>query len=445
PQLHPKPPPPVYLPIPTPDPPDTFLAMLCIAAALTGVPVFFVAKPVGVIVMLTFGVWWLLMMMTEGMRREMTRKSLKKSHEAECTQMDEEYEEQVQPIEKANKKLLGAWAKANAAIAAEHARLYWAVDEENRRRITPWEAAKAAIEADHRQVIKEAEEANHDTLSAWEAENTARQRAYDKACREIEQENQRRSSAWESLTASRQAEHGRKCREIDTKNGHVIAGWKAANVPWVREQMRWCDSASYATAEIKRLEDEFMAQRSSIVSRFQQRKVEADGLLKSHDGARQDYERELRRAEMDSKRLQLDEHLDKYLIRNARLQRITSGLILALESFGIETAKDIQILENRKVPGIGPVLSQRLFDWRDKLASSFRPKQGLPDSQKSRIANRYAPVLLPLGQAIQTAINDLEAIAASHSAGEAVRVKAIAAAVQNLTVAEAYVQEMKVL
>jgi len=445
PQLHPKPPPPVYLPIPTPDPPDTFLAMLCIAAALTGVPVFFVAKPVGVIVMLTFGVWWLLMMMTEGMRREMTRKSLKKSHEAECTQMDEEYEEQVQPIEKANKKLLGAWAKANAAIAAEHARLYWAVDEENRRRITPWEAAKAAIEADHRQVIKEAEEANHDTLSAWEAENTARQRAYDKACREIEQENQRRSSAWESLTASRQAEHGRKCREIDTKNGHVIAGWKAANVPWVREQMRWCDSASYATAEIKRLEDGFMAQRSSIVSRFQQRKVEADGLLKSHDGARQDYERELRRAEMDSKRLQLDEHLDKYLIRNARLQRITSGLILALESFGIETAKDIQILENRKVPGIGPVLSQRLFDWRDKLASSFRPKQGLPDSQKSRIANRYAPVLLPLGQAIQTAINDLEAIAASHSAGEAVRVKAIAAAVQNLTVAEAYVQEMKVL
>jgi hypothetical protein len=116
-----------------------------------------------------------------------------------------------------------------------------------------------------------------------------------------------------------------------------------------------------------------------------------------------------------------------------------------LESFGIETAKDVYILYIRKVPGIGTVLSQRLFDWRDKLASSFRPQQGLPESEKSRISIRYGPVLLPLGQAIQAAINDLEAIAASHRAREAERVKEIAAAVQDLAIAEAYVRAMKVL
>jgi len=92
------------------------------------------------------------------------------------------------------------------------------------------------------------------------------------------------------------------------------------------------------------------------------------------------------------------------------------------------------------VPGIGPVLSKRLFDWREKLASSFRPKQGLPKLEKFRIASQNAPVLLPLGQAIQTAINDLQEIAAAHRARQADQVKAITEAVQDLAVAEAYVQ-----
>ena len=97
------------------------------------------------------------------------------------------------------------------------------------------------------------------------------------------------------------------------------------------------------------------------------------------------------------------------------------------------------------MPGIGPVLSKRLLDWRDKLASSFRPRQGLPESERRRVATRYAPVLLPLRQALQSAIDDLETIAASHRASEAERIKAIAAAVQNLAVAEAYVQAMRVV
>lgn len=188
-----------------------------------------------------------------------------------------------------------------------------------------------------------------------------------------------------------------------------------------------------------------MAQRSVSVSRFQQRKVEADCVTKSHDGTCQDYERELRQAEVDSKKIQLGEHLDKSLIRNAKLKGITGVRIIELESFGIETAKDVDILDNRKVPGIGPVLSKRLFDWRDKLASSFRPQQGLPESEKSRIAVRYAPVLQPLRQAIQTAISDLDRIEASHRASEADQAKRIAAAVQDLALTEAYVRAMNVV
>ena len=188
-----------------------------------------------------------------------------------------------------------------------------------------------------------------------------------------------------------------------------------------------------------------MKQRSASTSRFQQRGRESVGVLKSHDGTLQDYEQELHQAKKNSTQIQLDQYLDKSLIRVAKIKRITGSLILSLESFGIETAKDVELLNTCKVPGIGPVLSKRLFDWRGRLASSFRPRQGLPESEKSRIANRYAPAIRPLTQAIKTAISDMETIAASHRSHEAERLKAIAGVVQDLAVAEAYVRAMKVV
>ena len=129
---------------------------------------------------------------------------------------------------------------------------------------------------------------------------------------------------------------------------------------------------------------------------------------------KQKYDKELQQAETDSKKIQLEEHLDKELIRNAKIKGITGKSILALESFGIESAKDVEMLKTQKVPGIGPVLSGRLFEWRERIERSFIPKQALPESERSRIASRFAPELLPLGQAIQTAIRDLEGITASH-------------------------------
>lgn len=445
PKLHEKPPPQVYPPIPTPEPLDPFLARLSIAGVLAGVVVFFIVRPVGVVIMLAYGAAWLLLRVTEGMRREMAFKSLRQVHELECAQIDDEYEKQVKSIEEADLKLLGAWNAEYVARAAEHARLCKAVDLENRSIIAPWEAIKAAIEARHHRLTQEVIHANGRILSDWQAENKARQSTYEQACRKTELENRRLTLAWDALTASRHAEHRLQCDEIDAQNRQIIANWETTNAHWFGEQKRWRDRASIADAEIKRLENELGAQRRIIVSRFQQRKADVQHVLKSHDGAMQDYERELRQAEMDSKKVQLEEHLDKMLIRNASLKGITPGRILSLESFGIETAKDLAILENQKVPGIGNVLSKRLFDWRDKIASSFRPRQGLPESERTRVTTRYAPIFLPLIQILQSAISELESMAASHRAIEAERIKAIAANVQDLAVADAHFRAMKVV
>jgi DNA-binding helix-hairpin-helix protein with protein kinase domain len=445
PRLHAIPPPPGYPPVPSPDPVDPFLERLSIGGAITAIPVFFIARPVGVIMMLAFVAWWLLMKVTQGMRREMAFKSLKQVHEVECLQMRAQYDVHVQSIEKANVRLLQAWNAANADKASEHARLCKVVDAENRVRIAPWETTKLAIEADWERIAQGVKQANRRVLLGWETENEARQATYNQARREIELENQRLTSAWDALTASRQAEHRQKCGEIDAKNRLIVAAWEVENAPWIGEQKRWRDRVTFVEREIKRHEDEFMAQRTMSHSRFQQRKQDVEGVLKSHEGARHDYERDLRQAEMDSKKFQSEEHLDKLLIRGAKLKGITGDRILSLESFGIETAKDIAMLNFQKVPGIGPVLSKRLFDWRNKLASSFQPRQGLPESERKRIAIRYGPVLLPLRQALQAAIHDLETIEASHHAREAERIKAIAAAVQDLTVAEANFRAMAVI
>ena len=143
-------------------------------------------------------------------------------------------------------------------------------------------------------------------------------------------------------------------------------------------------------------------------------------------------------AEINSKKSQLAEHLDRFLIRNANIKGITSSRLLCLESFGIETARDVRRLKKQKVPGIGPVLSKRLFDWRAHLKATFVPQKALPDSERSRVASQFAPVLLPLQETAKAAIRDLEAITAMHGSRERDLVKAIEVAVRNVAVEEAH-------
>lgn len=405
---------------------------------------FFILKPMGVIMLVGFGTWWLIMKVTEGIRRKMALEAHEQEHRAEYMKKVYEYQQYIKRIEIANTEILDAWNAANAAAAAEHARQCKAVDVENHPSVASWKAAAEAVEADHLRATQQVEQANHRVLSDWDAENRSRKTSYDQECRKIELENQMRTSDWNARTAALQARHREKCDSIDDANRRTIAGWESANAPWLGELKQWRDRESLAAATIDRLEDKLVAQRRMIVPKFQQRKLDVQTVLKSHDGALQDYERELRDAEMNSNKLQLEEHLDKSLIRSAKLKGISGDRILSLESFGIETAKDVAMLEHQKVPGIGPVLSQRLLDWRNKLASSFRPKQGLPESERKRVATRYVPVLLPLRQALQSAIDDLETIAASHRACETEQIKAIAAAVQDLAIADAHVRTMRV-
>jgi DNA-binding helix-hairpin-helix protein with protein kinase domain len=385
PKLKPLPAPPEYPSPPQLGPPDPFLPRLCVAGIIAGCIIIFIARPVGFITIAIFAVWWGIMWITQEYRREKLLMGLRRDHRFECERINAEYAEICRPIEEANQRRMAAWQAAKAALVEEHDRLCRGVYEENRRELAAWKAIKAAREADYE----------------------------------------------------------RSCKEVDSANRRLIAAWEAANAPWLEEEKRWRQRSADAETERNRLEAELYAQRSGSLEQFSKRKKVADEIVSTHAKAKQEYDKELRQAETDSKKIQLEGYLDKELIRNAKIKGISNKSILALESFGIESAKDVETLKSQKVPGIGPVLSNRLFVWRASLEATFVPKQALPESERSRIAIRFAPVLLPLGQTVQTAIGDLEGIIGSHRTREREMLKAIDVAVQNAAIAEAHLDALK--
>jgi DNA-binding helix-hairpin-helix protein with protein kinase domain len=387
PKLKPLPAPPDYPPPPELGPPDPFLPRLCIAGMIAGFFIVFIARPVGFIVMAVFTAWWAIMRITQDHRRGKLLEALRREHRFECDRMAEEHEQLCKPI-----------------------------DETNHRRMAAWNASKVALMEEH-----------------------------NRLCRQVDEENRRELAAWQAMKVAREAEYDRICKEIDSANRRLIAAWEAANAPWLEEEKRWRQRLADAEAERDRLESELHAQRSASLGQFNKRKREAGELISTHDRAKQQHDDELRQAVIDSKKIQLEEHLDKALIRNAKLKGFTNGRVLSLESFGIETAKDVITLKTQKVPGIGPVLTNRLFEWRASLEATFVPKQALPESERSRIANRFTPVLLPLGETVRTAIRNLEGIAGSHWAREGGLLKAIEAAVQNAAIAEAHLKALNKL
>ncbi|MCL1875558.1 MAG: hypothetical protein FWF87_04800 [Synergistaceae bacterium] len=81
-------------------------------------------------------------------------------------------------------------------------------------------------------------------------------------------------------------------------------------------------------------------------------------------------QRHLQRLKDECERLQLDRFLDRYTIANASIPGIGASRKAVLESYNIESAKDIKY--SMLVPGFGPVLKGELLAWRSSIEQQFR-------------------------------------------------------------------------
>ncbi len=233
---------------------------------VAGFFIVFIAAPVGASIISLFGIWWALMRITLKHRQELIHASMRRDHRFECDRVDEQYERQCKPIEDVNQRRMAAWHAAKEALDQEHIRLRREADEEDRRQIAAWETEKAV----------------------------------------------------------RMAQYERSCNEVDMANRRLIAAWEAANAPWLEEDKRWRDRSAKVETELKRLESELLARRATGVGRFGALKNEAEEIVATCNRAMQEYENELRQAEVNSRTIQLEEHLDKALIRQAKLKGITN-------------------------------------------------------------------------------------------------------------------------
>src|SRR5262249_52973271 len=91
----------------------------------------------------------------------------------------------------------------------------------------------------------------------------------------------------------------------------------------------------------------------------------------------------LQELERDRFKQQLEDYLENFFIEHATIPGIGPGRKATLESYGIETAADVDKHRIVAVPGFGPAMAEKLVEWRRETERGFQfdPTKGV-DPQK---------------------------------------------------------------
>jgi DNA-binding helix-hairpin-helix protein with protein kinase domain len=91
----------------------------------------------------------------------------------------------------------------------------------------------------------------------------------------------------------------------------------------------------------------------------------------------------LQELEKDLFQQQLEQYLENFFIEHATIPGIGQGRKATLESYGIETAADVDKQRIVAVPGFGPAMAEKLIEWRRETERGFPfdPSKGV-DPQK---------------------------------------------------------------
>lgn len=151
--------------------------------------------------------------------------------------------------------------------------------------------------------------------------------------------------------------------------GLAIWGWIAFSDHKV-ESARFQKAFKDADERVQRELNAFF-QRNGLTEVL---KVRADldasiAAYNGHDGA---LARELTAMKSNREARQLQDYLDRFSIRHAKVSGIGPAKTATLISFGIETAADVNQAALLRVPGFGEVMTGRLLAWRRGHESKFK-------------------------------------------------------------------------
>jgi DNA-binding helix-hairpin-helix protein with protein kinase domain len=106
-------------------------------------------------------------------------------------------------------------------------------------------------------------------------------------------------------------------------------------------------------------------------NKFAATKSEINEKLRQLSDLPNEEKREIQALEQRKRELQLNRHLDKFLIKKAQINKIGSARKTTLASYNIETAADIDRYKIESIPGFGPGLAAELLAWQRSIAAKF--------------------------------------------------------------------------
>jgi DNA-binding helix-hairpin-helix protein with protein kinase domain len=143
-------------------------------------------------------------------------------------------------------------------------------------------------------------------------------------------------------------------------------------------------------SEVQSLLDDAKRIPAEYQKQFAKKKTDLQAAYTRYLHLDQERRGELQKLELKKRDLQMNEFLDKILIRDNDIPEIGHKRKQALQAYGIESALDISYAMN--VPGFGPHLTAVLVSWRRRCEGRFRynPAGPLPQKEAHQLDLRIA-------------------------------------------------------
>jgi DNA-binding helix-hairpin-helix protein with protein kinase domain len=143
----------------------------------------------------------------------------------------------------------------------------------------------------------------------------------------------------------------------------------ASRFPSSPERTRARQEVKAAEAELQILHGLWLREASTLPFESKLRELEQKrSLYADLPAARQ---RGLAQLQANRRQKQLESFLDQYRIEHKTIKGIGPARRATLQSYGIETAADVNAAAILKVPGLGPTIAQNLIDWRNSIERTF--------------------------------------------------------------------------
>jgi DNA-binding helix-hairpin-helix protein with protein kinase domain len=123
-------------------------------------------------------------------------------------------------------------------------------------------------------------------------------------------------------------------------------------------------------------------------------------------------QRKLQDLEKNKRALQLNQFLDNFSIRPARIPKVGDGRKQVLISWGVDTAADVTWQKLESVPGIGPKIARSIMEWRMRLENKFTfdPHKGIDRMEIEKIDRELQQTQSQLDQRLRTGIREAVAM-----------------------------------